>query len=311
MSIESGARGRSVLGVESGVELRLERVRRLECDGVTLAVSSDGAVAQDSTRPVIVLHGFTGSGESMAGVAGALGIDRPVHRIDLIGHGRSDAPEDVAHYSMERCSQQIMGVIDALALEDPHLLGYSMGARVALSLCVSHPERFASALLVGVSPGFDDLEARADRVRSDTALAGEITSGDLPGFVDRWMALPLFASQKRLGEDALAAARSQRLQCNPVGLANSLLGMGTGAMPPLHAALPRVELPVRIVVGEEDAKFRGIAEDLVSALPDAALEVIAQAGHAAHLEQPEPFLRAARNFYASVDAKRAAHEESR
>ena len=66
----------------------------------------------------------------------------------------------------------------------------------------------------------------------------------------------------------------------------SLRGMGTGAMPPLHDALPKIACPVLLVVGGEDAKFRAIADGLASALPDARIETIGEAGHAAHLEQP-------------------------
>lgn len=280
-----------------------EQRQEVDCGGVMLAVASDVPMRAGRARPVVLLHGFTGSSESMAGVARSLCEERPVHRIDLIGHGRSDAPEDVAHYSMQRCVDQVVALMDALGLERPHLVGYSMGARTALSLAAARPDRIASALLVGVSPGFDDAEARTQRVRADSALADQIESGDLAAFVDRWMALPLFASQKRLGEDALAAAREQRLRCSPRGLANSLLGMGTGAMPPLCGALATIPLPVRLVVGDEDVKFLRIAQGLVATLRDGALDVIPQAGHAAHLEQPEAFARIARDFHTAVDAR--------
>ena len=123
------------------------------------------------------------------------------------------------------------------------------------------------------------------------------------------MALPLFASQKRLGEQALAAARAQRLGCRPHGLANSLLGMGAGAMPPLHDALSGIALPVRLVVGDEDAKFLGLANEFVAALSNAAVDVVEQAGHAAHLEQPAAFARVARAFHAAVDARLGTEEE--
>lgn len=284
-------------------------LRRIDCGDATLAVISDAPLRASAERAVVLLHGFTGSSESMAGVAGALCSERPVHRIDLIGHGQSDAPDDLAPYSMERCARQVCAVMDALELERPHLLGYSMGARAALSLAAAHPERIASALLVGVSPGLSEAEARAERVRADTSLADEILGRGLESFVDRWMALPLFASQKRLGEQALGEARAQRLRCSPRGLANSLLGMGTGAMSPLDDALARIALPVRLVVGDEDAKFLGLARQLAAALPDAAVDVIEQAGHAAHLEQPAAFARVARDFHAVVDARLGAKEE--
>jgi hypothetical protein len=117
------------------------------------------------------------------------------------------------------------------------------------------------------------------------------------------MALPLFASQARLGARALDAARAQRLRNRPRGLANSLRGMGAGAQPPLHDALARLHRPVLLVVGAEDAKFRAIADRLAAGLPDVRIAVLDDAGHAAHLEAPAAFAQAVRGFLAAVDAR--------
>ena len=274
--------------------------RRVSVGDVSLSVRCDGD--PDSGAPVVVLHGFTGSCESMAGVAAELAGERAVYRLDLLGHGRADAPADVGPYTMARCVGQIVGVLDALGLRAAHLLGYSMGARVALSLCVAHPARVRSALLVGVSPGIADARARAARVASDEALAKRIEDEGIPAFVDHWTRLPLFASQARLDAAARERARAQRLANRGHGLAGSLRGMGAGAMPPLHADLLGVALPVCLVVGAEDAKFLAIAEELRRALPDARLAVLEEAGHAAHLEQPGAFGELARRFLRDADA---------
>ena len=137
---------------------------------------------------------------------------------------------------------------------------------------------------------------RAARRKADEELAERILRDGLEDFVDQWMANPLFASQARLGEAALARARAERLRGSPAGLAGSLRGMGTGTMPPLHDELARLRLPVLCVVGEEDAKFRAIAEGIVAALPLAELKMISGAGHAAHLEEPRAFARAFASF---------------
>jgi len=272
--------------------------RRIAVGDVALCVTSEGR-----GRPVVLLHGFTGCAESMAGVADALGSGFEVHRIDLLGHGGSDAPEDPAPYRMAECVGQLIGVIDALGVERPHWVGYSMGGRVALSLAAARPERVASLLLVGASAGLAGAAERAERVRADEALARRILEDGLQTFVDAWMALPLFASQARLGAAALARAREQRLRCRPGGLAASLRGLGTGAMPPLHGQLRDLHLPVCLVVGREDEKFTALARELAAQLPDARLELVAEAGHAAHLEQPERFARIATHFFGAVDAR--------
>ncbi len=273
---------------------------RVDAGGVVLAVTSSGPA---EAPPVVVLHGFTGSATAMQGVNEMLGEVYRVVAIDLVGHGESDAPGDPSLYTMANCVSQVLGVLDALGIRRAHFVGYSMGGRVALSLAVAQPTRAASLVLVGVSPGEGDSAARAARVEADESLAQAILDGGIEGFVDRWMALPLFASQSRLGKQALAAARSQRLGCRPEGLAHSLRGMGSGAMPPLHGRLGELDVPVLLVAGAEDAKFCALAETLREALPRAEVRVIPEAGHAAHLEQPAAFAAGCLTFLGAVEAE--------
>lgn len=254
--------------------------------------------------PVLVLHGFTGSSESMDGVAAGLCDRWQTVRLDLVGHGESEAPRDAAEYTMERCIEQVTAALDRLGIGSAHVVGYSMGGRAALALAAWHPGRVRSAILVGACAGLADAAARAERRRADEALADRIEREGLDAFVEHWMSLPLFATQRRLGADALARARAQRLRNRPHGLANSLRGMGTGAQPPLHEALHRVNVPVGIVVGELDAKFSAIAHELATSLPCAEVNAIPAAGHACHVEAPRAFLRAARRFL--EDAERSA-----
>jgi 2-succinyl-6-hydroxy-2,4-cyclohexadiene-1-carboxylate synthase len=251
-------------------------------------------------RPVVILHGFTGSTESMRGIVGELCAERTTIAIDLVGHGCSGVPDDLALYSMKSCTDQIAKVLEDLALDRPHLLGYSMGGRAALAFCVFHPERAASALVVGANAGLADATAQAERIRSDEDLAQRILDFGLDAFVDAWMANPLFASQARLGAATLDAAREQRLRNNPQGLARSLRGMGTGAMPPL--VLTEIKVPLCFVAGGEDVKFTALARSYASRLNAARCEIVPGAGHAVHLEAPEMFGEIARHFFSEVDA---------
>ncbi|MFK7898080.1 MAG: 2-succinyl-6-hydroxy-2,4-cyclohexadiene-1-carboxylate synthase [Myxococcota bacterium] len=265
-----------------------------EVGGVRLS-----AVIEGEGPPLLVLHGFTGDAESMSSVAASFADRFQVIRLELVGHGESDSPTDAAAYTMPACVQQIRGVVEALALSRaPSLLGYSMGGRAALSSAVEAPDLFRRLVLVGATAGIADPKLRAERVVADEALADRIENEGLARFVDRWMALPLFASQARLGEAALEAARAQRMRCDPAGLAQSLRGMGAGAQPPLFDALERFERPALLVVGAEDEKFQGIARQLVSGLPDARVASLPEAGHAAHLEAPEAFARVVGEFLA-------------
>jgi 2-succinyl-6-hydroxy-2,4-cyclohexadiene-1-carboxylate synthase len=272
--------------------------RFVEAGGLRLHVALEG-----EGPPLLVLHGFTGSSESMEGIATGLRDAFRSVRLDLVGHGRSDAPK-AGFYTMESCVTQVAEALDALGIPQAHVLGYSMGGRVGLALCAWRPERVRSALLVGASAGLEEARARAERRRADEALAARIESEGLERFVDWWMELPLFASQRRLGQAALARARAQRLSNRAHGLAQSLRGMGTGAQPALHARLPSLHVPILLVAGSLDAKFAGIASNLASRLPNARAQLVPGAGHACHLEQPEAFLRIARRFFADAEARR-------
>jgi 2-succinyl-6-hydroxy-2,4-cyclohexadiene-1-carboxylate synthase len=274
------------------------RELRVRSDGVELHTLLEG-----DGSPVVILHGFTGSCASVDGIAQALRDRHLTLRIDLIGHGASDAPIEREPYEFRRCVNQVADVIAALALGPAHVIGYSLGGRVALGLAVARPGLVRSVTAIGARVGIDDAAERARRVRDDEALADAIERDGVPAFVDRWMALPLFASQRRLGNTALEGARRQRLTNRAHGLANSLRGMGAGAQPPLRARLAEVATAVCLVVGEEDERFGRIANALASELPNARVATIPEAGHAAHLENPAAFARSVCAFLDEVDAK--------
>ena len=258
--------------------------------------------AEGEGPTLLLLHGFTQTGRSLAGVAAGLRDAHRCVRVDLVGHGESDAPGDPSAYTMERCTAQLAALLDALGIARAQVFGYSMGGRTALALASSRPERVVSVLAVGASAGLDDPAARAARVRDDEALAARIERDGVPAFVEHWTALPLFATQARLGERFLARARAERLAQRAHGLAGSLRGMGSGAQAPLGERLATLPMPVLLVAGAEDARFAALARSLAARIPRGRARVLPGAGHAAHLEEPEAFLRVARPFFAACAA---------
>ena len=271
--------------------------RRIEtAGGVSLCVHERG-----SGPPLLLLHGFSATARSLDALAQGLAEEYRVIAPDLVGHGASDAPRDLAPYRMDACIAQLCALLDALETGPVGVLGYSMGGRVALALLAQAPERVRSGLLVSASAGIANPATRAERRRSDEALAGRIESQGVPAFVDAWLAQPLFASQqRRLDAAARAQTRQERLSNHAHGLANSLRGMGSGAQPPLHAQLRGITQPVALAVGEEDDKFRRIAGELAREVPRARVHCIPRAGHALHLENPPALLALARRHFAAL-----------
>ncbi len=240
-------------------------------------------------EPLMLLHGFTGSGAQWAPQVEAFAGRFRTIAVDLLGHGHSDAPADPERYRMERCVADLRTLVDALGVERACWLGYSMGARVALAFALAHPGRVRALVLEGVAPGIEDPFLRRQRIADDEALADRIERAGVERFVEDWMQQPLFASQARLGEAFLDAARAARCANSAVGLANTLRGMGTGAQEPLWDQLSTLVPPTLLVVGEEDRKFRAIAETMALRTPRAEIAIIPQAGHAAHLENATAF----------------------
>ncbi len=253
--------------------------------------------------PIFMLHGFTGDTTTWHSLAGSLSEQYTTILVDLIGHGNSDAPEDPSRYSMGRCVYDLLALADHLGIEEAVWIGYSMGGRVSLCLAVTAPERCRALVLEGASGGIEDDSARGTRVLSDEALARHIEEEGVGWFVDYWEAQALFASQDRLGEEARGRLRSQRLGNRVNGIANSLRGMGTGAQATVYDRLPVFRKPVLFLAGEEDEKFVELSRRMSDLIPKGRFELIRNAGHCSHLENPMVFEGLVREFLDSIDVE--------
>ncbi|MGH0030888.1 MAG: 2-succinyl-6-hydroxy-2,4-cyclohexadiene-1-carboxylate synthase [Myxococcota bacterium] len=265
----------------------------VEIDGVRLRVDTWG-----EGDPVLLLHGFTGTGRGMGALARRLARSHRVIAPDLVGHGESSAPDDASAYTMERCVSALAAVMEAFDAAPFHLFGYSMGGRVGLHCLARHPRRVRRAVLLGASPGVADAGLREARRRADEELARSILRDGVPAFARRWAAHPLFASQaKRLAIAERERLDRERCAQRAVGLANSLRGMGAGAQAPLHQSLPRLDVPLLLLAGSDDPKFQAIAEEMAARLPAAEVAFVPEAGHAAHLENPDAVAQLATRFF--------------
>ena len=244
-----------------------------------------------SGPPLVLLHGFTGSGASWGEHLKDFGEHFTCYAVDLIGHGKTESPMNAQRYRMERCVEDLLVLMDRLGIEQTALLSYSMGGRVALHLAAVAPERISALILESASPGIPDAAERAARVKSDEALAQSIERDGLKTFIDYWESLPLFASQRNLPPDVWQRHRAQRLSNDPVGLANSLRGVGAGAMQPVWEHLDALTMPTMLIVGELDEKYVRQGREMAELMPTARLTVVPNVGHAVHLEAPQTFDR--------------------
>jgi 2-succinyl-6-hydroxy-2,4-cyclohexadiene-1-carboxylate synthase len=230
----------------------------------------------EMAETIVLLHGFTQTGASWDGVIAELGERYRAIAPDLRGHGAASQLRPVGF-------GEIIEDVAALAPQRFVLAGYSMGGRLALAFALRHPERVGRLVLIGATAGIEDPVVRAERRAADAALANRIEEEGVETFARRWGAQPLFAGQTA---EVVAAAHADRIRNTAAGLAAALRGVGTGAMQPLWSRLPELAMPVTVLAGERDAKFRATGEKLAAALPRGELAVIRGAGHAAQLEAP-------------------------
>ena len=236
---------------------------------------------------LLLIHGFTGSALAWGDNIPALEQQFDVIAVDLPGHGTNPVAasveataEDLAH----RYGSQHM-----------HVLGYSLGARVALRLVAVHPAAVSRLILESPSAGSTDFNARTERRIADDDLADDIERDGVQAFVDRWERMPIFASHAQLPEAVLAEQRAIRLANTPHGLAQSLRLAGQGVMTPLQDRLAKIAAPTLVIVGAIDPA-RASAEQVAAGIPGARLAIVDGAGHTPHLERPEAFRRLVIDF---------------
>ncbi len=225
-----------------------------------------------------LLHGFTQTSTSWAEPIAALQARLPFARFwapDMPGHGRGTAlPLALPEGARALAEASTPGV----------WVGYSMGGRYLVHIAVQHPEVVLGLVLVSTTAGLDLASERDERRAADNALADSIEQEGVPAFLDRWMSLPMF-SRLEPGAEDLAARHLN----SSVGLAESLRQAGTGRQEPLWNHLQGLRVPTLILTGEHDLKFTALGERLANTIPGSTHEVIADAGHAVHLEQPQLF----------------------
>lgn len=263
------------------------------CNGLTY----HGKLSGSGDEVILFLHGFTGSHRSWEPFFPLLDKQYRLLAIDLIGHGETEAPDDPARYDIEKTASDLAELLQQLDAAKAHLVGYSMGGRVAITFASLYPDRVASLFLESTTPGLQTEQERADRRNSDALLAQKIEEEGLSAFIDYWENITLFASQQSLPNKVKRRLRKERMSHQPMGLANSLRGMGTGSMPSWWDRLHEFHMPMHLITGELDHKFCQIARRMKEQNPRFQHTVIPSAGHTVHLEQPQAFAHLLKQFF--------------
>lgn len=247
-----------------------------------------------SKPTILLLHGFMGRGSDWAEIAKRLRKNFSTLLVDLPGHGNTEANSREA-YRMENCASAIVDLLDKLKLERVHMVGYSMGGRLALFLLINFPGRFDKSVLESASAGLETEAERVARRDSDQLLAAKIKHQGLEDFLLEWYRRSLFGN---LAEDRklLSDLIEKRLKNSPDRLALSLEMMGIGRQPNLWPRLPEIAVPVLLLAGELDQKYAELNRRMCDLCRKGQVAIIEKTGHNLHYQKLDEFVRHACEF---------------
>ena len=265
----------------------------------------DPGPEEASGEPLVLLHGFTGSIDQWARVRPLLAAEHHLICYDLRGHGRSDAPDDLATYSIAAYVADLRDLLDALpgkhgtgGIEDCVLLGSAFGGMVALEFALAYPERVHALVLADSSAGprsaelSESIAAYEDGIARALAYAGG--HGLTPEVEREMQTIPQLRADPQRQERF--HAQWQRMSLH------GFLGAGKARneRPDRHHDLERLTMPVLIVAGDRDVLVPA-AEYMHAHIPRSALRLINHAGHPAMADEPHGFVAMVRGFLAGLD----------
>jgi pimeloyl-ACP methyl ester carboxylesterase len=208
---------------------------------------------------VILVHGFASTAEHNWGGTGWIAPLSEKYRViapDVRGHGFSDKPRSREEYGYANMGADVTRLMDHLGLQRAFLIGYSMGASIAIELMLSRPERFRAIVLGGIA--YDDgLEDQADR-----DAISEAYRADDPGTIKSPVAKAYRRFAESMPNDLMALAALIDAERSPFD----------------PAKLAAVRIPVLITVGTEDNAI-GDPKPLPKMIPGARLVMLEGRDH--------------------------------
>ena len=289
--------------------------------------------------PVVLLHGFMQSSTSWDGIARSLANRFCVYALDFIGHGLTEKSKKPARYTYEDMAasvdyflRKVVCVQEKRArtkhthtkrvltnrprtkspnAKRAHVIGYSMGGRIALRLLQTSSDVLASVVLESCNLGCATETERTEAAQRNQGWVDRIQHDGMEAFVNYWETLPMFATQKELGWDKLLHV--SRAANNPTSMVLCLQGSGKQAMPLTEVTLEAVRtqrqngLPMLYIYGDKDAKSAAVAATLEA---EGVLVSVIPAGHNVHLEAPMLYLKEVVHFLANTEAETSGIETS-
>ena len=259
-------------------------------DGLQLVCSESG---RSDGRPLVFLHGLTGSSAVWVSTSGAVAPRFRVLALDQRGHGQSGRTDDAGEFTVQRLVLDVFDLADSLQSGPLTLVGHGLGATVAMLAALDDPAKVDALVCVGASAAPLDPSTGWMATRSRVATA--IERGGMEAGWQTYLESGIFGwDLEDMPNEIVDRWRKEFLRTAPaafVGLTRSV-----ASQPDLTPRLAQLGCPALVVAGSDDQAFAPHARSLAEAIPGAELALIPGGGHSPQLSRAEEFNAALVDF---------------
>jgi N-formylmaleamate deformylase len=255
-----------------------------ETNGINLHYTRTGG----GTLPIILLHGLTANGMCWTALARVLEEEYDVIMPDARGHGNSRVPE--YGYRYEDHANDIVGLIQALELSSPILIGHSMGGMTA-TVVAGHNSKLLRGLILA-DPSF--LSPKVQR---------EVRDSDVTDQHRRFLNMSLneIVADARTKHPDRSSELIELIARARLQTSMNAFDVLTPPNPDYMQLASSIDVPTLLVIAENGVVSSTLAAELQCVNPKFQVEKIPKAGHGVHYDQPERFAAIVKSFLRSVD----------
>jgi proline iminopeptidase len=269
---------------------------------------------ESGATPLLCLHGGPGYPHDYLEPLAALADERPIIFYDQLGCGNSERPTDASLWILDRFVVELRQLVAALHIERVHILGHSWGSMLLMDYALTRPSELASLILaspcMSVKRWTEDgrtlvaqLPPEAREAIEHHEAARTLTAPEYRAAIHEFMTRHICRLDPWPLPAQRAGAKSNDTIYELMQGVSEFNITGNFRYYERTERLREISLPVLWTCGRDDEARPETVAYYQSLVPGSELAVIENAGHLAHLEQPETYLAAVRNFLARVDRR--------
>ena len=250
--------------------------------------------------PMILSHEFAGSWESWKDQIRFFSRRYRVIAYNDRGYPPSSVPDDPSTYSEEQSVEDLLGLMDALGIEQAHIGGLSMGGALTLKFGIAHPERCRSLTIAGAGSGTTNKEQFLKEQDATATVFEQRGSGAVGEFYSRGPARVQLQSKDPLGFEEFV---DLFVRHSAEGSARTMRGvqMRRKTIYEVEAEMRTCRVPALILSGDEDELCLEPALFMKRNLPNAGLAILPKSGHPINLEEPALYNQLVLDFLTRVE----------